>query len=54
MVELIHANPKTPEEGHQVFVLKKRIVDTVLEEARIDQNRQIHMKFRSDFMTHTG
>ena len=54
MVELIHANPKTPEERHQVFVLKKRVVDTVLEEARIDQNRQIHMKFRSDFATGTS
>ena len=53
IVELIHANPQTPEERHQVFLLKKRVVDTVLEEARIDQNRQIHMKFRSDFTTHT-
>jgi DNA invertase Pin-like site-specific DNA recombinase len=54
MVELIHADPQTPEERHQVFLLKKRVVDTVLEEARIDQNRQIHMKFRSDFTTHTN
>ncbi|MBM3179190.1 MAG: hypothetical protein FJZ86_02430 [Chloroflexi bacterium] len=53
IVELIHADPQNPEERHQVFVLKKRIVDTVLEEARIDQNRRIHMKFRSDFTTHT-
>ena len=46
---LIHANPQTPEERHQVFLLKKRIVDTVLEEARIDKNREIHVKFRTDF-----
>ena len=54
MVELIHADPQTPEERHQVFVLKKRIVDTVLEEARIDQNRRIHIKFCSDFTTRTN
>ena len=53
-IELIHADPQTPEERHQVFVLKKRVVDTVLEETRIDQNRQIHMKFRSDFTTGTN
>jgi len=37
-----------------VFLLKKRVVDTVLEEARIDQNREIHIKFRSDFTTRTN
>ena len=54
MVELIHANPQTSEEQHQVFVLKKRIVDTVLEEVRIDEGRAIHIKFRSDFKTSIG
>lgn len=28
MAELINANPQTPEECHQVFLLKKRIVDS--------------------------
>lgn len=54
MTELIHANPQTSEEDHQVFLLKKRIVDTVLAEVRIDQNREIHIKFRSDFTTRIG
>ena len=54
MTELIHANPESPEERHQVFLLKKQIVDTILKEARIDQNRQIHMKFRSDLTTCTN
>ncbi|MEW6405568.1 MAG: hypothetical protein AB1649_27560, partial [Chloroflexota bacterium] len=54
MVELIHADPQTPEERHQVYLLKRRVVDKVLKEARIDQNRQIHMKFRSDFATPTN
>ncbi len=49
MAELIHANPQTPEERHQVFMLKKRIVDTVLEEARIGENREIHLRFRTNF-----
>ncbi len=54
MVELIHAAPQTPDERHQVFLLKKRVVDTVLKEARVDQNRQIHIKFHLDFTTRTN
>ena len=50
MAELIHANPPTSEERHQVFLLKKRIVDAVLAEARIDEKREIHVKFRTDFL----
>ena len=51
MSELIHANPQISEERHQVFLLKKRIVDSVLAEASIDENRQIHVKFRTDFLS---
>ena len=54
MTELINANPQTSEARHQVFLLKKRIVDTVLVELRIDENRQIHIKFRTDFLNHVG
>lgn len=50
MVELIHADPQTPEERHQVFMLKKQIVDRVLVEVRIDENRAIHLEFRTDFL----
>ncbi|MEW6029690.1 MAG: recombinase family protein [Chloroflexota bacterium] len=49
MAEFITANPQAPEEKHQVFLLKKRIVNTVLTEARIDEKREIHIKFRADF-----
>jgi hypothetical protein len=52
MTELINANPQTTEERHQVFLLKKRIVDTVLVEVRIDENREITIKFRTDFLNH--
>jgi cell division protein FtsB len=49
MTELIHVNPQTPEERHQVFLLKKRMVDMVLEDARIDKNREIHIRFVQTF-----
>jgi len=51
MAELIYANPRAPVEGHQVFLLKKRIMDTVLEEARIDENCEIYVKLCTDFLT---
>ena len=54
MAGLIHAIPQTPDERHQVFLLKKRIVDTVLADARIDENREIHVKFRTDFFNRKG
>ena len=54
MAELIHVNPQTSEERHQVFLVKKRIVDTVLEEAQIDKNREIHVKFCTNFLAHGG
>jgi hypothetical protein len=50
MTKLIHADPQAPEERHQVFMLKKQIVDRVLVEVRIDENRAIHLKFRTDFL----
>jgi DNA invertase Pin-like site-specific DNA recombinase len=54
MAELMTANPKTLDECHRVFLLKKRIVDTVLMEASIDERREIHIKFCTDFSTHSG
>jgi hypothetical protein len=54
MTELINADPQTPEERHQVFLLKKRIVDTVLVEAGIDENREIYVKFRMDLLNLEG
>jgi hypothetical protein len=35
--------PLNKEERHQVFLLKKRIMDRVLAEARIDENREIRV-----------
>jgi len=51
IARLITTNPQTLDEQHQVFMLKKRIVDTVLSEARINERREIQIKFRTDFFT---
>lgn len=50
MDELKKAAPQTVEERHRVFLLKKRIVDTLLAEARIDQNREIHVTIRVNLL----
>ena len=54
MTELINANPQTPAERHPVFLLKKRIVGTVMEEVRINENREMHIKFWTDFFACKG
>jgi hypothetical protein len=54
MTELIHTDSQTSEERHHVFLSKKRIVDTVLEEVRIGENREIHVRFRTDFLAQAG
>jgi hypothetical protein len=54
MTELANANPQTLEERHQVFLLKNGIVDTVLDEVKVDENREIHIKFRSGFKVCVG
>ena len=46
--------PQTPEERHQLFGLKKRIVDLLLAEAIIDENREIHIKVRVDLLKVAG
>lgn len=51
---MTNASSQTPNERHQVFLLKKRIVDAVLAEARIDENCEIYVKFRTDFSTMRG
>jgi DNA invertase Pin-like site-specific DNA recombinase len=48
--ELNNAIPKTPEEQHRVFLLKKQLVDELVAEAMIDGNRDIQMEFRAKIM----
>jgi hypothetical protein len=54
MTELIHTNPQTLGEKHRVFMLRKRIMNTVLKEAKIDENCEIHVMFRTEFLARAG
>ena len=48
--ELNKAIPKTPEEHHRVFLLKKQLVDELVAEAMIDGKRDIQVEFRAKIM----
>ena len=47
---LNNANPKTPEEQHHVFLLKKQLVDELVAEAVIDDKRDIQVELRAKIM----
>lgn len=47
---LNNANPKSPEEHHRVFLLKKQLVDELVAEAVIDGKRDIQVEFRAKIM----
>jgi hypothetical protein len=48
--ELNNAIPKTPEEQHRVFLLKKQLVDELVAEAMIDGKRDLQVEFRAKIM----
>lgn len=48
--ELNAAKPQSAEERHALFLMKKRLVDTYVEEVVIDGDRQIHTKLRADLV----
>jgi hypothetical protein len=48
--ELRNAAPKNEEERHEVFLLKKRIVDTLVERATIDKNRNVNVQIRLNLL----
>ena len=50
IIELNSTIPKTPEEQHHVFLLKKQLVDELVTEARIDGKREIQVEFRAKIM----
>lgn len=52
--ELKNAAPETPEQRHHVFSLKKKVVDVLLEEATIDEHKEIHVKIRVDLLKIAG
>lgn len=45
--ELNSAAPQTPEEQHRNFLLKKELVDVLVDEAIIDGKRDIQVQFRA-------
>ncbi len=48
--ELNKAIPKTPEEQHRIFVMKRQLVDELVAEAMIDGKRGIQVEFRAKIM----
>ena len=48
--DVLNANPQNDEERHALFLRKRRYIDDLLEEAVIDGDRQIHVKFRADIL----
>lgn len=48
--ELNKAIPKTPEEQHRVFLMKKHLVDELVAEAMINGKRDIQVEFRAKIL----
>lgn len=48
--ELKTVAPQIPEEQHAVFLLKKRIVDTLVERVEIDRERNLHVQIRLNLL----
>ncbi len=50
IIELNNSTPKTPEEQHRVFLLKKQLVDELIAEVMINDERDIQVEFRAKVM----
>ncbi len=48
--ELKIVTPQIPEEQHAVFLLKKRVVDTLVERVEIDRERNLHVQIRLNLL----
>ena len=48
--ELKNAAPQNDEERHNVFLLKRQIVDTLVHKATIDRNREIMVDIRLNLL----
>jgi len=48
--ELKTVTPQTLEEQHSVFLLKKQVVDTLVERIEIDKERNLHVQIRLDLL----
>ena len=50
IIELNNAIPKTPEEQHRVFLLKRQLVDELVAEAMISGKRDLQVEFRAKIL----
>jgi hypothetical protein len=50
VVELKEAAPQNREERHRVFLLRKQVVDTLVEEVKINRNRELNVVIRLDLL----
>ncbi|HMB23745.1 MAG TPA: hypothetical protein VKP08_12965, partial [Anaerolineales bacterium] len=48
--ELKTVTPQIPEEQHAVFILQKRVVDTLVERVEIDRERNLHVQIRLNLL----
>ncbi len=48
--ELQNAAPQTKEERHEIFLFKKRIVNTLVSRVTIDKNRDLKVEIRMDLL----
>lgn len=52
--ELKTVTPQTPEEQHTAFLLKKRVVDTLVERIDIDKERNLNVHIRLNLLDILG
>ena len=52
--ELKTVTPQTPEEQHEVFLVKKRVVDTLVERIQIDRERNFQVQIRLNLLEIIG
>ena len=52
--ELKTVTPQTPEEQHEVFLVKKRVVDTLVERIQIDRERNLQVQIRLNLLEIIG
>lgn len=50
VVELKESAPQNEEERHRLFLLRKQVVDTLVEEVKINRNRELNVVIRLDLL----
>ncbi len=52
--ELKTVAPQTPDEQHEVFLVKKKVVDTLVERIQIDRERNLQVQIRLNLLEIIG